>query len=154
MMESLPKMEDERIKKILQTQVPLHVAQGIVLEREKSHAEVAKMIADAIQQERKNFLLEISSQVNGAITNHIPSQVDSSVRSYMSRHVLPSVIRPRDQENPHDDAHLEGENSAKRQKTSEHGTFVFGESSSGQDYESEPGPSTSTNQDQSDDFDF
>ncbi|GJX24561.1 hypothetical protein Tco_0230857 [Tanacetum coccineum] len=30
------------------------------------------------------------------------------------------------------------ENSAKRQKTSEHGTFVFGESSSGQEYESEP----------------
>ncbi|GJV77867.1 hypothetical protein Tco_1509451 [Tanacetum coccineum] len=41
----------------------------------------------------------------------------------------PSAIRPRDQDNPHNDAHLEGENSAKRQKTSEHGTFVFGESS-------------------------
>ncbi|GKB42251.1 hypothetical protein Tco_0887193 [Tanacetum coccineum] len=35
------------------------------------------------------------------------------------------------------------ENSAKRQKTSEHGTFVFGESSSGQDNESEPDRSTS-----------
>nr|GEU42708.1 ribonuclease H-like domain-containing protein [Tanacetum cinerariifolium] len=57
MLESLPKMVDERIKKIPQTQVPLYVAQG--------------------------------------------------------------------------------------QKTYEHGTFVFGKSSSGQDYESEPGPSTS-----------
>ncbi|GJR26337.1 hypothetical protein Tco_1102569 [Tanacetum coccineum] len=66
----------------------------------------------------------------------------------------PSTVRPRDQDDPHDDAHPEGENSAKRQKTSEHGTFVFGESSSGQDYESEPGPSTSGNQDQSDGFDF
>ncbi|GJW58592.1 hypothetical protein Tco_0105323 [Tanacetum coccineum] len=54
----------------------------------------------------------------------------------------------------HDDAHLEGENIAKRQKTSEHGTFVFEESSSGQDYESEPGPSMLSNQDQSDNFDF
>nr|GEZ72432.1 hypothetical protein [Tanacetum cinerariifolium] len=45
-------------------------------------------------------------------------------------------------------------NSAKRQKTSKHGTFVFGESSSGQDYKSEPGPSTSGNQEQLDDFDF
>ncbi|GJU52196.1 hypothetical protein Tco_1225910 [Tanacetum coccineum] len=171
--------------------------------------EVAKMIADAIQQERKNFLLEISSQVNGAITNHIPSQVDSSVRSYMSRHVLyvhptqatptnaqeqqhqlyktmknnpqlqqddlpiwlaskykferlhmattpyrPSAVHPKDQDDPHDDAHSEGENSAKRQKTSKHGTFVFRESSSGQDYESEPGPSMSGNHDQYDDFDF
>ncbi|GKF60075.1 hypothetical protein Tco_0176861, partial [Tanacetum coccineum] len=46
----------------------------------------------------------------------------------------PSTVRPIDQDDPHDDAHPEGENSAKRQKTSEHGTFVFGESSSGQDY--------------------
>ncbi|GKE01725.1 hypothetical protein Tco_1389708, partial [Tanacetum coccineum] len=42
----------------------------------------------------------------------------------------------------------------KRQKTSEHGTYVFGESSSGQDNESEPGPSMSGNQEQLDEFDF
>ncbi|GKE75058.1 hypothetical protein Tco_1537099, partial [Tanacetum coccineum] len=156
------------IKKILQTKVPLHVAQGIILEREKSQAEVAKMIANSIQQERENFRSEISSQVNDAITNHIPLQVDSSVRSYMPGHLQqddfpiwlalkykferlhmattlcrPSAISPRDQDDPHDNAHPERENSTKRQKTSEHGTFIFGESSSGQDYESEPGPSTS-----------
>ncbi|GJR26344.1 integrase, catalytic region, zinc finger, CCHC-type containing protein [Tanacetum coccineum] len=138
-----------------------------------------------------------------------PMNVDSSVRSYMSRHVLhvhptqatptttqeqehqlyltikdnsqlqqddlpiwlalkykferlhmattpcrPSAVCPRDQDDPHDDAHPKRENSAKRQKTSKHGMFVFGESSSGQDYESESGPSLSGNQDQSDDFDF
>ncbi|GKD73594.1 hypothetical protein Tco_1331876 [Tanacetum coccineum] len=118
--ESLPKMVDERIKKILQTQVPLHVAQRIILEREKIQVEVAKMIVDAIQQERENFRSEISSQVNYAITNHIPS---------------PSVVRLRDQDDPHNDAHHEGENSAKRQKTSDHGMFIFEGSSSGQDYE-------------------
>nr|GEV08164.1 hypothetical protein [Tanacetum cinerariifolium] len=48
----------------------------------------------------------------------------------------------------------EGENSAKRQKTSKHGSYVFGESSSGQANESEPDPSTSSNQEQLDDFDF
>nr|GEV88627.1 hypothetical protein [Tanacetum cinerariifolium] len=53
------------------------------------------------------------------------------------------AVRPRDQDDPHDDAHLEGENDAKRQKTSEHETFVFGESSSGQDYKRKPGPSMS-----------
>ncbi|GJU47818.1 hypothetical protein Tco_1217373 [Tanacetum coccineum] len=63
---SLPKMVDECIKKILQTQVPLHVAKGTILEREKSQAEVAKMIVRAIP-----------------VRN-----VDSSVRSYMSGHVL------------------------------------------------------------------
>ncbi|GJZ67509.1 hypothetical protein Tco_0630749 [Tanacetum coccineum] len=47
------------------------------------------------------------------------------------------VIRPRDQDDPYDDAHPDGENSAKRQKTCEHVTYVFGESSSGQANESE-----------------
>ncbi|GJY29753.1 hypothetical protein Tco_0405520 [Tanacetum coccineum] len=117
----------------------------------------------AIQQECKNLWAEISSQINNVITNHIPSQFDSSVRNYMSRHILhddlliwlalkykferlhmsdtscrPSAVRLRDHDDPHDDAHSEGENSAKRQKTSEHGIYVFEESSSGQDNKSEP----------------
>ncbi|GKB53423.1 hypothetical protein Tco_0904176 [Tanacetum coccineum] len=162
MMESLPKMVDERIKKILQTQVPLHVAQGIILKREKRMREFS--------------IKEFSSQVNDAITNHIPSQVDSSVRSYMSGHVLhvhptqatSTTAQEQHQlyltmkDNPqlqHDDLPIwlalkGGENSEKRQKTSEHGIFVFQESSSGQDYESKPGPSTLGNQEQSDEFDF
>ncbi|GKB36807.1 hypothetical protein Tco_0881749 [Tanacetum coccineum] len=64
------------------------------------------------------------------------------------------ALKIRDQGDPHDDSHPEGENSAKRQKTSEHGTYVFGESSSGQVNKREPGPSTSGNQEQLDDFDF
>ncbi|GKG43334.1 hypothetical protein Tco_0480018, partial [Tanacetum coccineum] len=79
---------DERIKKILQTQVPLHVAQGLILEREKSQADVTKMLVDAIQQEHANLHSKISSQVNDAIANHIPSQVDSLVRRCMSGHIL------------------------------------------------------------------
>ncbi|GJR80595.1 hypothetical protein Tco_0151380 [Tanacetum coccineum] len=39
------------------------------------------------------------------------------------------AVRPRDQDDPHDDAHPEGENSAKRQKTSEYEAHVTGESS-------------------------
>ncbi|GJT42471.1 hypothetical protein Tco_0951186 [Tanacetum coccineum] len=66
----------------------------------------------------------------------------------------PSAIRPRDQDDPHDDAHPEGENSAKRQKTSEYEAYVSGESSSGQVNVEEPGPSTSGNQEQDDEFDF
>ncbi|GKE41669.1 hypothetical protein Tco_1468953, partial [Tanacetum coccineum] len=97
MMESLPKMVDERIKKILQTQVSLHVATT-------------------------------------------PSR--------------PFAVRPREQDDPHDDAHPKGENNAKRQKISEYGTFETGGSSSSQDYESESGPSTLGNQEQSDDFDY
>ncbi|GJZ95901.1 hypothetical protein Tco_0668235 [Tanacetum coccineum] len=138
MIDSLPKMVDDRIKKLLKTQVPLHVTQGLILERQQSQADVAKMIADAIQHEYENLHSEISSQINDAITNHIPSHVDSSVRNYVSDHILhlqqddlpiwlalkykferlnvsstlcrPSVIRTRDQEDPHNDAYLEGEN--------------------------------------------
>nr|GEX15867.1 hypothetical protein [Tanacetum cinerariifolium] len=64
------------------------------------------------------------------------------------------LIRLRDQDDPHDDAHPEGEKSAKRQKTSEYETYVSEESSSGQDNEQEQGPSTSGNQEQADDYDF
>ncbi|GJZ31557.1 hypothetical protein Tco_0576604 [Tanacetum coccineum] len=257
MQESLPKMVDDRIKEFTNKQVRLYFAQGLIMEREKSQTDVAKMIADAIQQEHETLRSEISLQINDVISNHIPSQVDSLVRNYMAGHILhvhptqatptstqeqqhqlyltlrdnprlqhndlpiwialkykfeilhvattpcrlmrivhtergdgitiikkqcqdlngddvrnlamaskrgrlkedlkastPSVVRPRDQDDPYDDAHLERENSAKRQRTSEHGTFVFGESSSGQDYKSEPGPLTSSNQEQSNDFDF
>nr|GFC06785.1 hypothetical protein [Tanacetum cinerariifolium] len=42
-----------------------------------------------------------------------------------------SAIRLRDQDDPHDDAHLEGENGAKWQKTSKYEAYVSGESSSG-----------------------
>ncbi|GJR06829.1 hypothetical protein Tco_0529813 [Tanacetum coccineum] len=151
---------------------------GLIMERQQSQADVAKMIAEAIQQERKNLWAEITSQINNAITSHIPSQVDSSVRNYMSGHILhvhptqasqasaqeqqyqlyltmkdnpqlqhddlpiwlalkikfeglhasntpcrASDIPLRDQDDPHDDAHPEGENNAKRQKTFEHGTM-------------------------------
>ncbi|GJS05438.1 hypothetical protein Tco_0321946 [Tanacetum coccineum] len=57
------------------------------------------------------------------------------------------AIRTRDQDDPHDDAHPEGENSAKRQKTSEYEAYVSGESSSEQVNVEEPGPSTSVTQD-------
>ncbi|GKD55068.1 hypothetical protein Tco_1288455, partial [Tanacetum coccineum] len=145
MVESLPTMVDTHIKEQVKKQVP---------------------------EQRGNIQDEISSQIQKAIDNHIPSQVDASVRSYMSGHILhvhpaqtqtlsipeqqyqlylsmeknlqvpqttcrPSVVRPRDQDDPHDDAHPEGENSAKRQKTSEYEAYVSGESSSGQVNEEE-----------------
>ncbi|GKD24414.1 hypothetical protein Tco_1230628 [Tanacetum coccineum] len=63
------------------------------------------------------------------------------------------VVRPRDQDDPHDNAPPKGENSAKRQKTSEYEAYVTGESS-GQVNESEQSPSSLGNQEQVDDYDF
>ncbi|GJS39941.1 hypothetical protein Tco_0564984 [Tanacetum coccineum] len=136
--------------------------EGLIMERQKTKEEMERMIAKAILQERGNIQAKISSQIQKAIDHHIPSQVDASVRSYMSGHILhvpqttcrPFAVRPRDQDDPHDDAHPEGENSAKRQKTFECEAYVSGESSSGQVNEEERGPSTSGNQEQEDDYDF
>ncbi|GJT57600.1 hypothetical protein Tco_0992654 [Tanacetum coccineum] len=122
MEESLPKMVNSRVKELTKTQVSIYVAQRLIMERQHSQADVAKMIADAIQQEHENLRVEISLKINNVITNHIPSQVDSSIRNYMLALKIkfeglqasnipfrPSAIRPRDQDDPHDDAHLGGE---------------------------------------------
>ncbi|GKA67632.1 hypothetical protein Tco_0767549 [Tanacetum coccineum] len=200
MVESLPTMVDTHIKEQVKKQVPeqvrdqvpVYVAEGLILERQKTKEEMERMIAKAILQERGNIQAEISSQIQNAIDNHIPSQVDASVRSYMSGHILhvhpvqsqtpsvpeqqyqlylsmkndpqlqqqdiaiwlalqmkfenlqvpqticrPSTVCPRDQDDPHDDAHPDGENSAKRQKTSEYEAHVSRESSFGQVNEEE-----------------
>nr|GEV90416.1 hypothetical protein [Tanacetum cinerariifolium] len=63
------------------------------------------------------------------------------------------VIRPRDHDDHYDDAHPEGGNSAKRQKTFEQGTYSVSESSSKQVMEQEPNPSCLCTQEQLDEFD-
>ncbi|GJZ98422.1 putative ribonuclease H-like domain-containing protein, partial [Tanacetum coccineum] len=95
MVESLPTMVDTHIKEQVKKkvheqvrdQVPVYVAEGLILEREKTKKEMERMIAKAILQERRNIQAEISSQIQKAIDNQIPSQVDASVRSYMSGHI-------------------------------------------------------------------
>ncbi|GKA28417.1 hypothetical protein Tco_0714585 [Tanacetum coccineum] len=217
MMETLPSLVKEKVteqvkKEVpaqVRDQVPVYLAEGLILERKTTKEETERLISKAILQERGRMQAHISSQIQNAIDNAIPSLVDASVRSYMSGHILhvhpaqvqsssvpeqqhqlylamkadpllqqqdiaiwlalqmkfektqvpqtacrSSVVRTRDQDDPHNDDHPEGENIAKRQKTSEYKAYVFGESSSGQDNVEEPGPSTSGNQEQDDEFDF
>ncbi|GJY28331.1 hypothetical protein Tco_0404098 [Tanacetum coccineum] len=78
---------------------------GLLLERQQNKEETYKMIAKAMLQERGKLQAEISSQIQQAIDINIPSLDD-----------------------PHDDAHLEEENSAKQQKTSEYEAHVTVES--------------------------
>ncbi|GKD48609.1 hypothetical protein Tco_1277585 [Tanacetum coccineum] len=91
-------MVDDRVKTLTMKHATLYVLEGLIIERKQSQADVAKMIANALQ-----LIL-------------------------LSRHILHT--------------------------TYEYGTFVIGESSSGQTNESEPGPSTSGDQEKLDDFDF
>ncbi|GKC01583.1 hypothetical protein Tco_0987719 [Tanacetum coccineum] len=147
----------------------------VILERKTTKEETERLISKAILQERRRMQAHISSQIQNAIDNAIPSLVDASADPLLQQQDIAiwlalqmkfektqvpqtacrfSAVRTRDQDDPHDDAHPEGENSAKRQKTSEYETYVSGESSSGQVNVEEPGPSTSGNQEQDDEFDF
>ncbi|GKB70813.1 hypothetical protein Tco_0932225 [Tanacetum coccineum] len=156
--ESLPIMVDKHIKEQVKkqvpeqvkVQVPMYDAKGLLLERQQNKEETDKMIAKAMLQERGKLQAEISSQIQNAIDTNIPSLVDASVPQTTCR---TPTIRPRDQDDPHNDAHPEGENSSKRQKTSEYEAHVTRESS-GQVNEKEQGQSSSRNQEKTDDYDF
>nr|GEW37435.1 retrovirus-related Pol polyprotein from transposon TNT 1-94 [Tanacetum cinerariifolium] len=112
---SLPKMVDDRIKGILKTQVSIYVAQGLIMERQHSQVEMAKMIAEELH-DRTNFACAPTQSV---------APVSAQEQQYQLYLTIPSAIRPRDQDDPHDDAHPEGENDTKRLKTSKHGTYVY-----------------------------
>ncbi|GKC56556.1 hypothetical protein Tco_1084154 [Tanacetum coccineum] len=66
-------MVDDRVKTLTMKHATLYVLEGLIIERKQSQADVAKMIANALQP----------------------------------------TIRPRDQDDPHYDAHPEGENNVK-----------------------------------------
>ncbi|GKF57061.1 hypothetical protein Tco_0170598, partial [Tanacetum coccineum] len=122
MVETLPTMVDKHIKKQVMKQVPeqvwnqvlVYVAEGLILERQKAKEETKRLIVKAILQE---FDASVRSYMSGHILHVYPAQ---SQISYVpdQQYQLTPVVRPRDQDDPYDDAHPEGENSAKRQKTS------------------------------------
>ncbi|GJZ42532.1 hypothetical protein Tco_0589418 [Tanacetum coccineum] len=86
MVETLPTMVDKHIKEQfikqvpdqVHNQVPVYVAEGLILERQKAKEETKRLIAKAILQERGNIQDQISTQIENAIANVIPSQVDAS----------------------------------------------------------------------------
>ncbi|GJZ00238.1 hypothetical protein Tco_0517667 [Tanacetum coccineum] len=96
MVETLPTIVDKHVKKqVMQqvleqvrNQVPVYIAEGLILERQKVKEETERLIDQAILQEHGNIQAQISTQIENAIANVIPSQVDASVRNYMSGHIL------------------------------------------------------------------
>ncbi|GJS24235.1 hypothetical protein Tco_0452867 [Tanacetum coccineum] len=132
MKEVLPLMVDSRVNEIAKKTIPLYVAEGLLLDRQKSQDDVATMIVEAILKERKNIQAEIILQVTNAIVNSIPPQDDEKLRNddlsiWWSLKIkfetpvssdVPSrtaVIRTRNHEHHHDiNARPEGESSAKR----------------------------------------
>ncbi|GKE86527.1 hypothetical protein Tco_1560269 [Tanacetum coccineum] len=101
---------------------------------------------------RKSFDT-LADHFQEVMVESLPTMVDTYIKEHVKKQVpeqmkfeslqVPqttcrtSVVRPRDQDDPHDDAYPEGENRAKRHKTSEYEAYVSGESSSGQINENE-----------------
>ncbi|GJR63823.1 hypothetical protein Tco_0009888 [Tanacetum coccineum] len=136
--EFLPLMFNTKVNKIAKTNVLIYVTEGLLLDKQKTQADVA------IQKERKNLQAEISLQVTNALANSILAQSKFDKPTPSAAPCRTDFVCTRDHEDHHDnDAHLEGESSAKRQKTSEYGTYSVGESSSEQAIDQEPNPSSS-----------
>ncbi|GJZ64618.1 hypothetical protein Tco_0621039 [Tanacetum coccineum] len=105
-------------------------------------------LADHLQEVMvKSLPTMVDTHIKEQVKKQVPEQMKFENLQVPQTTCRPSVVRPRDQDDPHDDAHPKGENSAKRQKTSEYEAYVSGESSSGQVNKEERGPSTLVSQD-------
>nr|GFD01052.1 hypothetical protein [Tanacetum cinerariifolium] len=76
---------------------------------------------------RKSFAT-LADHLQEVMVDSLPTMVEKQVPQTTCRTY---AIHPRDQNDPHDDAHPEGENSANWQNTSEYEVYVSRESSSG-----------------------
>ncbi|GJR91648.1 putative reverse transcriptase domain-containing protein [Tanacetum coccineum] len=139
MIETLPSLVKEKVTEQVKKEVP-------------AQAQISSQIQNAIDNAIPSLVdASIHSYMSGHILYADPllQQQDIAIwlalqmkfeKTHVSQTACRSfAIRTRDQDDPHDDAHPEGENSAKRQKTSEYEAYVSGESSSGQVNVEEPG---------------
>ncbi|GJR85983.1 retrovirus-related pol polyprotein from transposon TNT 1-94 [Tanacetum coccineum] len=149
--EQVAKQVPEQVK----VQVPVYVAKGLLLERQHNKEETDKMIAKSMLQEQimsghilhvhpaqsqttsvpeQQYQLYLSMKNNPQLQQQdiaiwLALQMKFETLQVPQTTCRTSVVRPRDQDDPHDDAPPEGENSAKRQKTSKYEAYVTGESS-------------------------
>nr|GEX03839.1 hypothetical protein [Tanacetum cinerariifolium] len=117
---------DEADDLILQDTIQLSIAE------QKSHDELEAK--KNVQKVKEHLIAEEIEKLVDGTKNVANVEVDSfNLRqddNQIDLDTRPYTICSRDQEDPYDDAHPEGENDVKRQKTSEHGTYVYGESDS------------------------
>nr|GEV96094.1 hypothetical protein [Tanacetum cinerariifolium] len=140
MTESLPVMVDKHVKEQVEqqvpeqvhNQVPVYVAKGLILERQKTKEEMEKMIAKAILQEPQTTSVREQQYQLYLLMKEDPQWQQQDIAIWLAlqmkfeRLQVPQttcrtpIVRLRNQDDPHDDAHPEGEKSAKRQKTLDH----------------------------------
>ncbi|GJX21723.1 hypothetical protein Tco_0226168 [Tanacetum coccineum] len=184
MVESLPKIVDKQVKKQVMQQVPEQERGNIQAQISAQQIEnaIANVIPSQVDVSVQNYMSGHILHVHPA-QSHTSSVPEQQYQLYLAMKVDPQLqqqdiaiwlalqmkferntvlqtacrtlaVCPRYQDDPHDDAHPEGENSAKRQKTSEYEAYVSRESSSGQAFQEGQASSTLGNQEQDDDFDF
>ncbi|GKC92479.1 hypothetical protein Tco_1157921, partial [Tanacetum coccineum] len=82
----------EQVKKEVHAQVRdqvhVYLVKGLILERKSTTEETKRLISKAILKERGRMQEQMSSHIQNAIDNAIPSLVDASARDYMSGHIL------------------------------------------------------------------
>ncbi|GJS93789.1 hypothetical protein Tco_0800757 [Tanacetum coccineum] len=109
---------------------------GIRLEREKVEDDIASMVAEAVDTFLRNYMSNHILHVHpteSASSSILDLQQQLYLKMKDDEQAKTDAICTRDHEDRHDDdARPKGESSAKRQKTSEHGTYTRGELSSSQ----------------------
>nr|GFB30536.1 hypothetical protein [Tanacetum cinerariifolium] len=107
----------------------LEATQNVEKVKEHLMAEEIKKLVEGLKNVEKNVAVHSSSLRNDDNQTSPDTRIKFEILQVATTSCRPFTVRLRDQEDPHDDAHPEGENSAKRQKTSEYGTFKIGGSS-------------------------
>nr|GEY97956.1 hypothetical protein [Tanacetum cinerariifolium] len=136
MEEFLPSMVGDRVNEIAKKTVILYVAEGLLLDKQKTQDDVDAMIAEALWKEYKIFkqrllyklimpyqLYQMMKNVKKLQRDYfsiwwsLKIKFDKSAPS--NTPCRTAAIRPRDHDDHHDDARSEGENNAKWHKMSE-----------------------------------
>ncbi|GJV98018.1 hypothetical protein Tco_1549595 [Tanacetum coccineum] len=119
MVESLPTMVDTHIKGQVKKQVPEQVKDQVPVHILHVHPAQTKTLSILEQQYQLYLSMKDNPQLQQQdIAIWLALQMKFKNLQVPQTTCRPSAIRPRDQDDPHDDAHPEGENSAKRQKKS------------------------------------
>ncbi|GJU80515.1 retrovirus-related pol polyprotein from transposon TNT 1-94 [Tanacetum coccineum] len=159
MVETLPTIVDKHIKEQVIKQVPKQVRNQVLVYMSGHilHVHPAQSQTSSVPDQQYQLYLAMKADPQlqqQDIAIWLALQIKFERNTVPQTACRTHAVRRRDQDDPHDDAYPERENSAKRQKTSEYEAYMSGESSFGQVFQEEQALSTSGNQEQDDDFDF
>ncbi|GJZ31787.1 hypothetical protein Tco_0576834 [Tanacetum coccineum] len=86
--EVIPKLITKATDQNMQDNLPWLVVAGIKLEREKTKAELASMVADVVQKHQERTRVALSSQISNDLATNVPPQVDAFLRYYMNNNII------------------------------------------------------------------